>query len=119
MNKIKATKRDMRENHFIIAISYCLAQDLLAYEKPIAYSVGAYGWACDYYLINGAVISTGHSPLSSKNTKATYDMIKDYDNKALFIRNNGTYGQRANAINTLLCEFVEKAKENYRQEQTK
>jgi hypothetical protein len=104
----------MRDNYFIIGISYCLAQNLLAYENPIAYSVGTYyGWACDYYLVNGAVISTGYSPLSSKNAVASYEMIKDYDKKAEIIRTNGgNYDQRREAINTLLCEFVEQAKKN-------
>lgn len=120
MNKIKATQKEMRENHFIIQISYCLAENLLHYEKPIAYSSGAYGWACDYYLVNGSVISTGYRPIISKNTTASYEMIKDYDRKAELIRINGTnYEQTKQAINTLLCEFVEKAKENYRQEQNK
>ena len=115
MNKIKATKIDMRENHFIIGISYCLAENLLQYERPIAYSGGVYGWACDYYLINGAIISTGYSPLTNKNTLASYEMIKDYDKKAeMIIHNGGNYDQRKEAINTLLCEFVEKAKQNAR-----
>jgi hypothetical protein len=115
MNKIKATKKEMRENYFIIGISYCLAQNLLHYERPIAYSSGVYGWACDYYLVNGVVISTGYSPLSSKNAVASYQMIKDYDKKAEIIRINGSnYDQTKEAINTLLCEFVEQAKKNAR-----
>ena len=113
MNKIKATKKEMRENYFIIGISYCLAENLLQYQKPIAYSSGSYGWACDYYLVNGTVISPGYSPLSSKNAVGSYQMIKDYDKKAEIIRTNGgNYDQRREAVNTLLCEFVEQAKKN-------
>jgi hypothetical protein len=104
----------MRENYFIIGISYCLAQNLLAYENPIAYSVGAYGWACDYYLVDNVIISTGYSPLENKNTKTDYEMIKSYDNKALLIMSSSgaDYDQKRNALKLLLSEFVQQAKDN-------
>ena len=82
MNKIKATKKEMRENYRILSIGYCDAQSLLAYESPIAYSVCAYGWACDYYDIEGVIISTGYSPLKSKNMKKDYKLIREYEEKA-------------------------------------
>jgi hypothetical protein len=113
MNKIKATKRDMRDNYFIIGVGYCKAQFLLNYETPVAYSSGVYGWACDYYEIDGVVISTGYSPLNSKNALASYEMIKSYDDKAsLILSNGGTYDQKRIAIKTLLIEFVREAKRN-------
>jgi hypothetical protein len=113
MNKIKATKRDMRDNHFIIGIGYCKAQYLLNYENPIAYSVRVEGWACDYYEVEGVVISTGYSSLKSKNTLTSHEMIKSYDDKAsLIISNGGDYEQKKNAVKMLLIEFVREAKKN-------
>jgi hypothetical protein len=113
MNKIKATKRDMRENYFIIGIGYCQADWLLDTQKPIAYSVGQYGWACDYYEFDGVVISTGYSPLNNKNTLSTYKMIKSYNDKAgLILSNGGNYEQKRNAVKLLLSEFIEQAKQN-------
>ena len=88
MNKIRATNREMRDNIYIIGISYCKPQFLLNYESPVAYSNGVYGWACDYYDIDGVIISTGYRYINSKNTKATYEMITSYDDKARFIINN-------------------------------
>jgi hypothetical protein len=113
MKKIKATKRDMRENHYIIGIDYCKAQYLLTHERPIAYSSGVYGWACDYYLVDNVVISTGSSPLKNKNTKTDYEMIKSYDNKALLIisSSGADYDQKRNALKLLLSEFIEQAKQ--------
>jgi hypothetical protein len=113
MNKIKTTKREMRDNYFIIGVGYCKAQWLLNYENPIAYSVGAYGWACDYYEVDGVVISTGYSPLNSKNALASYEMIKSYDDKAsLILENGGNHEQKKNALKMLLIEFVREAKRN-------
>ena len=57
MNKIKATKKEMKQNYRILSIGYCDAQYLLAYETPIAYSCGLYGWSCDYYHQFGAECS--------------------------------------------------------------
>jgi hypothetical protein len=113
MNKIKATKRDMRDNYFIIGIGYCNAQWLLNYENPVAYSVGQYGWACDYYDVDGVVISTGYSPLNNKNTLVSYEMIKSYNNKAsLIISIGANYEQTRDAVKMLLIEFVREAKRN-------
>lgn len=82
MNKIKASKREMGNNYRILSIGYCNAQYLLSYETPVAYSVGVYGWSCDYYDIDGIIISTGYSPISSKNMKEDYKLIKEYEDKA-------------------------------------
>jgi hypothetical protein len=82
MNKIKATKREMQSNYRILSIGYCDAQSLLAYESPVAYSSGSLGWCCDYYYIEDVVISTGYSPISNKNMKKDYTLIKEYEQKA-------------------------------------
>jgi hypothetical protein len=113
MNKIKTTKREMRDNYYIIGVGYCQATNLLNYESAIAYSVGVYGWACDYYEINGVVLSYGYQPLSDKNTKLDYEVLKSYDNKAkLIISNVGSYDQKRNAVKLLLSEFIEQAKQS-------
>lgn len=81
--KLKATKKQMKDNFYrIISIGYCDAQYLLKYEKPFAYSAGIYGWACDYYDIDGVLISTGYSTIGNKNTKDNYKIIEEYEKKA-------------------------------------
>jgi len=82
MNKIKATKKEMRNNYLILGVGYCDMQHLLAYQNQVAYSVGVYGWACDYYDINGIIISTGYDYIASKNMKDNYKLIKEYEAKA-------------------------------------
>ena len=112
MNKIKATRKDMKENYYIISVSYCGLQTLLKHQEPIAYSTRAEGWACDYYDINGVIISTGYSPINSKRTKASYELIRKYENKARIINDNYklSYEVRKNKINKLLSEFIELSK---------
>jgi hypothetical protein len=114
MNKIKATKKDMRTNYYIISVGYCKLQNLLRHEEPIAFSVGQYGWDCDYYEIDGVIISTGYRPIMSQRTSTDFDMNLDYDSKAEMIIHNGSdYLQTKNALRTLLVDFVNRAKYNY------
>lgn len=111
--KFKATKKEMRNNyHYIIGIGYCAAQFLLKFESPIAYSTRTEGWACDYYDIDGVLISTGYAPLESKNVNIDYITIRDYDNRAREIAHDYTisYEEREKQVKELLKELVEKAK---------
>ena len=79
MNKIKTTRREMREHNFVVSCGYCCAQNLLRYESAVAYSVGVYGWACDYYDLGGSIVlSTGYSPVGT----SVYELIRKYDRKA-------------------------------------
>lgn len=103
MNKIKTTKKEMNENYRILSIGYCNAQYLLAYEAPVAYSAGVYGWACDYYNIDGVIISTGYSPLKNKNMKDDYKLIREYENRAKSLNSREEH-------NALLKEFIEAMK---------
>ena len=114
MNKIKSTKREMKENYFIIGIGYCQAQTLLQFQNAIAYSSGSNGWACDYYGINSVVISTGYAYLSNRNTSYDYEVLKDYENKARAITSNYniTYDERKKQVNELLCQFTIYCKHN-------
>lgn len=100
--KFKTTTKELKEGyHNIISAGYCDLQNLLNYEKPIAYSKGIYGWNFDVYDVNGVAIATGYRGMPSKNSKkATYDLIKEYDKKAS--------GKTAEERKTLLNEFINK-----------
>ena len=96
----------MREGYGqIISIGYCKAQNLLKYQDPIAYSVGIYGWACDYYDIGGVLISTGYAPIGQS---PDYDIIRKYDSQAEKINHNYnlSYEERKNRVDELLREFI-------------
>lgn len=60
--KLKATMRDIKNsNTIVLGVGYCEMQRTLAYEAPIAYAAGMYGWACDLYKLNGRYsIATGY-----------------------------------------------------------
>ena len=81
--KCKVTKKEVRNNYYkILSVGYCDLQHLLKYKNPFGYSTRAEGWACDYYDIDGVCISTGYSPLNSKNVVDDYKMQREYDGKA-------------------------------------
>ncbi len=111
--KLKASKKEIRANAGrILGVSYCALQYLLKYRDPFAYSVGVYGWACDYYDIDGVIISTGYQPLSSSNVNKDYEMIHDYDNQAREINQdyNMQYEKRKEYTEQLLSEFINMVK---------
>ena len=86
MIKLKATKKEMREHYWhILSAGYCSMQSLLRERQPFAYSTRTEGWACDYYEVEGVLISEGYAPLATKNMKKDYEVIKEYENKALKI----------------------------------
>ena len=101
MNKIKATKTEMKQNYKILSVGYCDMQYLLNYHNPIAYSSGSYGWSCDYYEINNIIISTGYSPINSKNMLHNYELIREYEQKARALNNKED-------IDLLLFELLDK-----------
>jgi len=81
--KLKTSKQSVRENYYkIISVGYCDLESLLSFEAPFGYSAGVYGWACDYYAINGVCISTGYQPINNKNVKFDYEIVREYNNKA-------------------------------------
>jgi hypothetical protein len=110
--KFKTTKKNMRQNyHTIITIGYCDAQYLLQYENPIAYSTRAEGWACDYYDIDNVLITTGYAPLSEKNSKRDYDIMKKYDNEAMkIVHSNIDWKTQKEKIRLLLNDFINEVK---------
>ncbi len=113
--KLKATKRDVKARYnYIAKIGYCNAQHLLNYEEPFAYSERTEGWACDYYDIDGVLISTGYAPIESKNTDCTYDTVRIYDGEAEKIAGNHdlTWEEKRAKIRELLQEFIKEIKVN-------
>jgi len=110
MNKIKTTKKAMKESfNKIIAIGYCNAQNLLHYEDAYTYCTRAEGWACDNYAIDNVLISTGYAPIASKNiTNCNYELVNKYDLQAEKIINNYelSYEQKKKLVKALLNEFV-------------
>ncbi len=105
--KMKTTKKSMKESYDkILKIGYCDAQYLLQFEEPTAYSTRAEGWACDYYDIDGTLISTGYSPIGES---VDYKTVKEYDEKAReIIRNDEVYEDKKIKVNELLKEFISK-----------
>lgn len=106
--KFKTTKKNMRDSYNrIISIGYCDAQYLLNYENPTAYSAGANGWACDYYDIDNTLISTGYSPLSDRNVKHDYALIRLYNEQAMqIVHSNADYDEKKKCVRELLEAFI-------------
>lgn len=107
--KFKTTKKNMKNNYNrIISVGYADAQYLLSHENAIAYSTRAEGWACDYYDVDGVLISTGYAPLTEKNAKDDYTLIKEYNEKARQINGNYnlSYDEQKAQVKALLSEFV-------------
>lgn len=110
--KLKATKKQIKDNaDLILSIGYCQLQSLLNYKSPFAYSCGIYGWSCDYYNIDGVVISTGYAPIG---IPVKYDTVRKYEAMAEKIRSdyNMTYEQRVSELDKLIHDFIMEAKEN-------
>lgn len=114
--KFKTTKKAMREGYYhIIGTGCCNLQYLLNYENEIAYSTRAEGWACDYYEVDGVLISTGYAPLKSENVKCDYDMIREYESKATEIVCNYKLGweEQKTQVRELLKKFVSEATQGF------
>jgi len=81
--KYKTTAKDLKSGYYhIINVGYCDLQSLLNYKSPVAYSHGTYGWNFDVYDINGIAIATGYRGMPSQHSKCTYDLIREYEQKA-------------------------------------
>jgi hypothetical protein len=119
MVKLKATKKEMREGYYyILSVGYCDMQSLLRERQPFAYSSRAEGWACDYYEIDGVLISEGYAPLSNKNMKCDYSLIREYENKALEIDSLGLYlDERKDKKTALVKELLNKMKKPMKYEE--
>ena len=100
-------KRIKETSDYILKVGYCNMQHLLCYQQRFAYSTRSEGWACDYFKINGVVISTGYAPIgqSFKN----YELLKDYEQKAEKIHYDRylSYEEKKEQIDKLLYELTE------------
>ena len=107
--KFKATKKEMRNGyHRIIGTGYCNMAYMLYYEKEVAYSTRAEGWACDYHDIDGVLISTGYAPLNSKNVKEVdYDTRQKYETQAQeIVLGSGTWEEKKEKVRQVLKSFI-------------
>jgi hypothetical protein len=108
--KLKATYKSIREsNQKILRLGYCEAQTLLRYKDAFAYSCGTYGWNCDYYDINGVIVSTGYRPIGDYSI--AYKTLKEYEDKAEAIAYNNAfdYETQKEIVNGLLEDMVKEA----------
>ena len=123
MNKIKTTKREMKENFRIIGIQNCAAQRLLSQFSPIAYSAGGDGWSCDYYCINDVIISTGYGYIENKRTEYDYKDLRKAEEKARKIYHNWesklTYKQKDAKVKRILIKFINDSISKYVEESNK
>ena len=103
--KIKVTKKDIKNRgNKVLKLGYCELQNLLKYVEPFAYSSGTYGWSCDYYNIDGVIISTGYNPIGEE---VNSNILREYENKE--INYNLPYEKRQKQGLKLLAEFIKKA----------
>ena len=100
--KYHTTAKQIKEGyHRIIGVGYCDLQSLLSYKSPVSYCSGVYGWNFDVYDINGIAIATGYRGMPSKNSKADYNLIREYEQKS--------EGKTAEEKEALIHEFITKA----------
>jgi len=101
--KIEAKKKDFKGLD-VLRVNAGALQDLLRYRDPFAYSAGVYGWACDYYDLDGFIVSTGYNPIGSK---VDYKLLKTYNDKARAIidENRVNHEKIIKKLNTLIKDF--------------
>ena len=106
--KLKATKQSIKRGYnTIFAVGYCSMQNLLNYQSAFAYSCGVYGWACDYYEVEGVCISTGYQPVGQA---VDHKLISEYEQKAESFRYDYSlsYEQQKEKTESLLFELISK-----------
>lgn len=74
----KEVKSSIRYNERLVSTGYCSCQYLLDGIDRLGYSVGVYGWSCDYYQVGNIIISTGYSPIGIDCN----NIINKYETKA-------------------------------------
>lgn len=51
----------------VFSAPYCRLQNTLAYQSPIAYTCGVYGWNCDVYDLGYNIsLTTGYAPFGKE-----------------------------------------------------
>jgi hypothetical protein len=109
MIKLKATKKELKDHYYhIIGIGYCDAQFLLEGVNPFSYCTDKGGWACDNYDVDGVLISTGYSPIETKNANKDYNVLCEFESQAMEIK-LGDYipwEELKTKTNALLKQFI-------------
>ena len=105
---LKVAKKDFNGEK-VLKVGYCGLQSLLNHKNRFAYSSGVNGWACDYFMVDDVIISTGYSPIGKS---MNYDVIKSYELKADQIRSNYsiTYENRVILLDSLLHDLINEFK---------
>ena len=112
--KLQTTKTNVRNNFVtILTTGYCEIQYLLNYCNAFAYSAGVYGWNCDFYQpsfkFSGVCIATGYNTERLSGKRVSYELVKEYEQKASEVMNDYKQANKREALNTLIDEFIEKA----------
>ena len=112
--KLQTTKSNIKNNfHTVLTAGYCELEYLLNYSSPFAYSAGIYGWSCDYYTpstkYRGICLATGYNTDRLGGKRVSYELVKEYEQKAREIVCNYTLTNKREALNNLIDEFIEKA----------
>ena len=102
--KFRTTKKEiLNKYNNVIKVGYCKAQYLLNCEDAFAYSSGVNGWACDYYDIDGVIISTGYAPIGKE---ADCNTVKKYNNEARALK-YANYDEYRNELRKLISKFID------------
>lgn len=117
--KLQTTKSNIKNNFCtILTVGYCEMQYLLNYCSAFAYSAGSDGWNCDFYQpsfrFSGVCIATGYNTERMGGKRVSYELTKEYEQKARELVNDYAQINKREALNTLIDEFIEKALEEKR-----
>ena len=112
--KLQTTKSNIKRNFCtVLTVGYCEIQYLLNYCSPFAYSAGVCGWSCDYYTpstkYSGVCIATGYNTDRLGGKRVSYELVKEYEQKALELVLDYSQNNKREALNALIDEFIEKA----------
>ena len=114
MGKIKTTRREIKENFKCFGFGYCALQGILYFENPRFYTCGVYGWNFDAYIIEHKgqeiCLTTGYRSMVYNDIQnISYDIVKEFDNKAskIIYDNTISYENKKIVINDLLHEFID------------
>lgn len=104
--KFRVAKREMRNQGLpIIAINYCGLGNFMNMFEPFAFSSGKYGWCCDYYQFNNAIISTGYSPIGIEPDEKAVEKCKNAGNQ-VYYDNQLKYEQKVAQATKVVDNFI-------------
>ena len=74
--KYHTTQKAARNSSkIVLSVGYCELQNVLKYERPIAYNAGVNGWNFDLYLLeHGISLVTGYRGLNNASTHNASDI---------------------------------------------